>query len=304
MRTDPTMVGTFSEGTANPIFTGAETNREFLRKGYVVVPFLDAEEIQAVQALHDRLFPVFAHDFNSSVMTATMDQRLGVLNGLRAIFGKKLEALLPRHRIQLASFMTKRPGSQRGSLPLHQDAWITDHQVEFAPSVWCPLVDVGPLNACLRVVAGSHRLVRNPCPLNAYVLPADYLTYKGDVDPLEDEFITNVPVPAGMALVYDPRLLHGSGENRTNQPRVAFNCPTVPDGYEPLLYWWDVRPPGQMHKFQVTESFLCQFQFGTRPEEPYPEGVRLLDTFDVPRTTFRLDRDVLRRLQREASIGI
>ena len=287
---------------AHRIFVNEETDREFARKGYVVLPFLDAEAIQAVQALHDRLFPVVPSDFYSSFVSATTDQRLGVLTGIRKLLAGQLKTILPWHKVQLATFITKRPTSQRGQLALHQDSWITDHRVEAAPSVWCPLVDVGPMNACLRVVPGSHRFFHNPCPMNAYVAKAKHLAYRPEADPLEDEFIKDVPMQAGMALIYDPRLVHGSGENLVDRPRVALNCVTIPEQREPQLYFWDDRPPERMQVFEVTESFLCQFNFLSRPDEPYPEGVRLIDTIDGLTTPpARIDRAALRRLQTDAS---
>jgi hypothetical protein len=279
------------------VFDAERSNHELWRDGYTLIPLLEAENIRAVQALHDEVFPAVPSDFYSSVMSATPEQRIRVLDGLRAIVMPKLATILPRHTVELASFMTKRPSSQRGRLPLHRDAWVADHRVQLAPSVWCPLVDVGPSNACLRMVRGSHHLLQSPCPMNALAVPAGHLTYQYDADPIEEEFIRDVPVAAGTAVVYDPRVLHASGENRTDQTRVAFNCLTVPVGQRASVYWWDDRPPGRMEAFEVTASFLCESRYGTRPDVPYPEGVRLSETFDVPRTPIRIDRARLKQLQ-------
>jgi hypothetical protein len=281
----------------NAILTSDERKRELAHKGYSVISLLDADEIRRVQSLHDGVFPAVPADFHSSIVSATAEQQMRVLDGLRAIVGAKLQSLLPECRIRLAAFMTKRPNSQRGRLPLHQDPWITDHREQMAPAVWCPLVDVDRASACLRVVPGSQHLFRFPCPMNALTIGARHLTYQWDADPLADDFIHDVPLRAGMAVVYDPRILHGSGENLSERTRVAFNCFMVPKDRELRVYYWDDRPPGQMETLEVTDAAFCGLRYNARPQEPYPPGVRLVETFDVPRSPMWLDRDALKRLQ-------
>src|SRR5262249_1379753 len=162
------------------------------------------------QALHDELFPVVPSDFHSTFLSATADQRLRVLTGVREVMGAGLGAFLPKYRIRSATFIAKRPNSQRGLLPFHRDAWLTDHRRVPAPSVWCPLVDVGPGNGCMRVIPCSHRIFPDPYPMNG----------NAAVDQPGDEFVRDVPMRAGTALVYDTRLVHGTGENLTNRLRV------------------------------------------------------------------------------------
>jgi len=285
------------------IFEADAANRELAHQGYTVIPLLDAAAIRDVQALHDAVFPTVPLDFHSTLVSATVEQRFRVVEGLRAIVSEKLETIIPGFRIAVASFMTKRPRSQRGRIPLHQDPWTTDHRREMAPSVWCPLVDVSSANACLRMVPGSQHLFPFPCPMNALSTTARHLTYQWNADPLDDEFVRDVPLGAGEAVIYDPRILHGSGENLSERTRVAFNCITIPEGDEPRLYFWDDRPPGRMETFQVTDAFLCEFRYDAHPEPPYPDGVRLLETFDVPREPMRLDRHELKRLQAVESVS-
>jgi hypothetical protein len=146
----------------------------------------------------------------------------------------------------------------------------------------------------MRVVPCSHRLFPDPYPVNAGAA----------TDSVDEQFVRDVPMRAGTALVYDTRLVHGTGENLADRLRVAINVVMVREGHEPQLYFWDDRPPGRIQVFEVSESFLCQYRFGSRPEEPYPRGVRLVDTIDNPTTAWgRIDSAALRRLQADAGIG-
>jgi hypothetical protein len=133
--------------------------------------------------------------------------------------------------------------------------------------------------------------------MNALAAQARHLTYQWDTDPLAEEFIRDVPLRAGSAVVYDPRILHGSGDNASDHPRVAFNCVTVPHDREARVYYWDEGPPGGVEAFEATESGLCELRYDSRPTAPYPDGLRLLEAFDVPREPMRIDQAALRRLQ-------
>jgi hypothetical protein len=82
---------------------------------------------------------------------------------------------------------------------------------------------------------------------------------------------------AGAALIYDQRMLHGSGENLSDRSRVAFNCITIPNAATPLLYQWDDAAPDRIEVLEVDEAHLCHFQFGRPVRPPYPGGVRLVD---------------------------
>ena len=105
-------------------------------------------------------------------------------------------------------------------------------------------------------------------------------------------------MPAGAALVYDERMLHGSDENRSDHVRVAFNCIMIPKEVSPLLYQWDQTVPDRLQVLEVDDAYLCSFRFGVPLEPPYPAGVRLIDTIDAAIHPL-IDEDfiVLRNLQ-------
>ena len=118
---------------------------ELKRKGFVVVPFLDEEQVDEVRALHDRLFPDIPSDLYSTVFCENPDLRRQVVTGIREIIGERFRMLLPGHSNCFSLFVTKRANSSSaGRMPMHHDAWMIDHRVERAPSIWCPLVVVGP----------------------------------------------------------------------------------------------------------------------------------------------------------------
>ena len=76
------------------------------------------------------------------------------------------------------------------------------------------------------------------------------------------------------------------------------------EGREPRLYIWDRGPPGRIRVLEVTESYLCQYAYGSHLEEPYPKDIRLIGTIESFDTSWgKIDRAVLRRLRLEAGVG-
>ena len=119
--------------TAFPVFGDHEAEKEFTRKGYVVRPFLEKCEVAAAQDLHDTLTPAIPMDLYQSISGNT-DYRRQVSDGIRSMIQGRLREFLPQYRISFCSFVTKRPNSSKGSLPIHIDPW-TDAHGRHAPSL-------------------------------------------------------------------------------------------------------------------------------------------------------------------------
>ena len=258
------------------IFTHAETEEEFRRKGYIVRPLLSADEINAVQQVHDSVTPPMTGDIFSTPLSHDYEYRSCVLDGIRPIVQQKLKSILPYHKLAMVVLITKKPATTAGKLPIHQDWWITDNNRRRAVHVWCPLVDVDAQSACLKVVAASHRLLNNPYPVH----PKYRTEYHSSRD-LLDAMATSIPMTGGWAVVYDQRLLHGSGENLSNRTRVAFNCIMVPEDAKPLLYCWDGKSETRLDIVEVNEDYLCRFKYGEPIKESYSGDVRYLKSIDV-----------------------
>lgn len=117
------------------------------------------------------------------------------------------------------------------SIPWHQDGINDGLVLDPGRSVaaWLALTDALPDMGCLRVVPGSP--ARGYMPYEAE--PATGATRGralGVVLP-PGSVVRPVPVRAGDGLLMDPRLLHSSGPNLSDQPRIGLNIRYVaPDG--------------------------------------------------------------------------
>src|SRR5262249_46520892 len=110
----------------------------------------------------------------------------------------------PPDEVQVeGALLSKLPGS--GPTTWHQDdAFAPPDQIQCNIGVWLALDDAHVENGCLRIIPGSQEgpLRRHPS-LGRAELRAD------EANPV------SVPIPAGGAVVFNGRVLHGSHPNDT-----------------------------------------------------------------------------------------
>jgi hypothetical protein len=113
----------------------------------------------------------------------------------------------------------KRPREGSG-FRWHQDSpyWIHDcRHVDLLPNVMLVLDDASAANGCLRIVPGSHRSGCLPGTSDGSQLGGFF------TDPrcVDDSSEVLIEVPAGSLVFFSPHAVHGSGPNRSSQPRRA-----------------------------------------------------------------------------------
>ena len=142
-----------------------------------------------------------------------------------------------------------KPAKKGGVVAWHQDYsyWTRTKPVAHI-TCWCALDDATIENGCLHYIPGSHKWGLLPKPVIAGELEGikDFLN-----DEQKEKFAHPQPAPvkAGEAIFHHSLTLHGSGENKSDQPRRAFVINAFADGVisdsnEPLLEGVPVVPKG------------------------------------------------------------
>jgi hypothetical protein len=105
-------------------------------------------------------------------------------------------------------------------VPAHQDG-IDDH-LELIPGrslcCWVAITDATDRSGCLQVVPRSQHWGYLPYGLEPGT--GRGLTIRANLD---DTAFLHVPLTAGQAIFFDPRLVHRSGPNQTDSPRIGLN---------------------------------------------------------------------------------
>ena len=143
-----------------------------------------------------------------------------------------------------------KPPKRGGVVAWHQDySYWTRTRPMAHLTCWCALDNVTVENGCLQYISGSHEWGLLPKPVIAGELQGikDFLN---DEQKAQFDRPVLTPVKVGEAIFHHPLTLHGSGENKSNQPRRAFVINVFADGVtsdsnEPLLQGVPVVSKGE-----------------------------------------------------------
>ena len=142
-----------------------------------------------------------------------------------------------------------KPAKKGGVVAWHQDYsyWTRTKPVAHI-TCWCALDEATSENGCLQYIPGSHKWGLLPKPVIAGELHG-IKEFLNDEQKQSFDRPEMVPVKAGEAIFHHSLALHGSGANKSAQPRRAFVINAFADGVssdsnEPLLQGVPVVPKG------------------------------------------------------------
>ncbi len=248
------------EGPAHRrIFRDEALDREFSRRGYVVVPLFDPARLEPLAELHESSDPGVSEGFFTSTHCPNAEYRDA---GDRAIRETCSEAILEKvldHRVLVANFLIKKPG-EKSRLPLHQDWMMVDESRFSSINVWFPVRPVTAENGPLSVLTGSHRFMPGLRGSLWYPTPLTDLS-----EEILSRHLVALEVPLGHAVFMDSALVHGSPANRSDRQRIAACLNIAPREAELFHYFFD-HDLARAEKYAVDPDFFLRAALGKRPE--------------------------------------
>lgn len=242
------------------VFENDEDNETFRREGAVIVPLLDAREVDALLEFYHRESQDAALGFHATMFSGDVGYRTRVDAIVKAYMTPKLMPYLHAYRAVVGNYVVKERGRNDSAVPVHQDWTFVDETKMHSLNVWCPLVDTTVENGRLHLFKGSHRLVnvlRGPFFPNPYVSNARMIA-RG--------YLTELALRAGEAVIYDHSLVHASPPNRSSALRVAANLALVPAEARMIhAYLGSDSPSGRPEVFEVDDAFFLRNVIGERP---------------------------------------
>ena len=236
--------------------------------GFAVFDLLGPADVSALRAAQARLAQPDGGGFDSTILSRDVGLRHAVDAAIRAVVVPRLHALLKDHRIAVCTFAIKRAGSADGEVPLHQDWSFVDERQHASLGLWCPLADVDLQNGCLQVVKGSHAADHPP---RAACSP---FLYPGLVATLRARYLTDLPMRAGQAVLFDNRLFHCSPPNCSDADRIAATAVLLPAQARLRYYHMPDRlAPHEVEVFEVEESFYLSHVAPGRPARATSLGI-------------------------------
>lgn len=204
--------------------------REFDRRGYVVVDLLDPPAVARLRSTYftardseEGVNPPGAYDdayAEFSVIHSRPEFRRRAYEVVTEEVAPPAERLLVDYRPLVANFVNKPPGT--GVVPVHQNWAVVDEGRYQSVSVWVALSDCGVEDGAMWMAPGSHRRLRGPRGM--WALAAFVGIDEADVK----SALTPVPVRAGQAILLDDAIVHWSPPNRGHDDRLAVQFVMVP----------------------------------------------------------------------------
>jgi hypothetical protein len=226
-------------------FKDSALNAEIEKKGFVVLPFLNNEELTALQSAFSNIPAEEITQFYASAHHPDVEFR----KKMSELIKQNLHRALNEYMIDIdllgGSYIAKPPKYEQVLQP-HQDWNIVDESTFRSFNVWIPLVDLNQENGAIMVMPGSHRWIDTyrhssiPCAFSA-------------VHSLLLENMQTLYLKAGEALIYDHALIHASHENRSSEVRVACASGIKPKEADMLLYW---NNNGTIEEYESNAAFF------------------------------------------------
>lgn len=193
------------------------------------------------------------NSYHITFMDPNRDYRRGVFQLVNQYFSKKLRLLLPEYYILNASLIVKPPGG--GVFQVHHDWSYLADITQICMTVWCPLIDANLENGTIHVVPKSNQLVHEYRAVNT---PC----YFDDIhQAILDHWLQPVPTQAGDALFWDNHMIHWSGCNFTNSPRIAVQITCAPKQFQPVFFFYDQEFPSRLEIYEADQQFWLNVDY-------------------------------------------
>ena len=214
------------------IFQDDSLQQRIDREGYVVIPFLDPEEVDDLRTVYaDMSAADRPEEFYLSIWSDDVEYKQRSHERIVSVIREKAASTFDRYKHVVSNFAVKHPG-QESAFGLHQGVNFTDERQFISITMWIPLQDVDARNGNMQVVPGSHRFFDQRVRSQNYPPP-----YEAIKDYITENHMVDLPMKAGEAWIFNHRLLHCSPINRTDQSRIATLNVMMPEEAPVLLYY-------------------------------------------------------------------
>lgn len=240
---------------APPIFKNPEHQAIFEKQGFLVLPFLNEEEVRHMDKLFDELHPTLPDDgFFAGSYSPDMEYKKRVSEEIKIVFKRRYEEVFQNYTPFGGAYLFKMP-SPNSDLFIHQDWTVVDESKNIALNIWTPLCDITPENGPLMVLPGSHYkafpVMR--APTMRYFFDHDYQLAMQQLEP--------IIVKAGTAVILNQSLIHYSPPNKSDKIRKAITAGVKTKDAQMIFHYKDAeRTDNQIEKFEMDDDFFIQFE--------------------------------------------
>ncbi|MCF8463364.1 MAG: phytanoyl-CoA dioxygenase family protein [Flavobacteriales bacterium] len=260
--TNSTENSLFGKGKGkNQVFRDIALNKTFEKYGYVVLKrFLDEETILRLRQVYEENIDVVTDKaFYISQWSNKQDKKERINKAVQSALVARAQNYLNGYEPVFAVFGVKHP-QQDSEMYLHQDWAHVDETYYRTVNVWCPLLDISKDRGPVHVINGSHRLFDT---WRGVDIPDSFQEI--GVDELK-KYLTDILMEAGDVIMWDHRIIHGSGVNHSDVTRVAAIVNMKPTAAKFYLFYADsIENPKKIEVFEPSEDFFVSNDSANEP---------------------------------------
>lgn len=244
------------------VFIQTQLEKSIATSGFVVVDQLIPIEIC------DYLATFFAEHNTENTKAFTISNWSSNISFREETYHQICEAILPfalplldNYKPVMGVFTVKQPiiGSE---MPLHQDWSLVDESIYRSVSIWVALSNMDHSNGNLQVAPYSHIYASQPRGMNIPI-PFDSINQE-----IYNNFLIDVPLSKGSAIIFDHRLIHASPSNESNAIRLAAVLAMIPQEADLIHYYKELDIDNEVELLQLNEVDFRQMDFFDMPNRP------------------------------------
>jgi non-haem Fe2+, alpha-ketoglutarate-dependent halogenase len=130
-----------------------------------------------------------------------------------------VESLIGKNILVCGTTLFIKNPNEKGYVSYHQDAKYIGLEPHNWVTAWVALTDSNEKNGCMKMWPGSHLDIKNH---DEKFNEENLLTRGQTVENVPDNEVKSVELVAGQMSLHHPRIVHGSGVNKTNDRRIGF----------------------------------------------------------------------------------
>ena len=130
-----------------------------------------------------------------------------------------VESLIGKNILVCGTTLFIKNPNEKGYVSYHQDAKYIGLEPHNWVTAWVALTDSNEENGCMKMWPGSHLDIKNH---DEKFNKENLLTRGQTVENVPDNEVKSVELVAGQMSLHHPRIVHGSGVNKSNDRRIGF----------------------------------------------------------------------------------
>jgi ectoine hydroxylase-related dioxygenase (phytanoyl-CoA dioxygenase family) len=261
-----------------PIFKNPEHQHFFEKNGYLLLPALEEEDVNALKNLYATLGIKDEKGYGFHVGMDNKDKSIvaQMSEVIANIALPRIEQELEDVQLFTSSFVVKEPHPQ-GVVPPHQDWSFVENEDDYCSvTCWIPLQDVTMDNGCMGLLKGSNHFFNNHRPSPSPQVGTPLKKHMFTIFP----FLDLLEMKAGDALFFNNKTIHASPPNITDQTRLAIGLGFAQKEAQLRHYYLKPGTTDTLLKYTITPDFFLKYD-NAQLSEMYDKG-QMIEGYGIP----------------------